>query len=240
MNGLPYYKAYPRDFLEGTIGMSFEVKGAYRLILDLIYMQGGKLPDNARYISGNLGCSVRKWNAIRAELIERRKIHPIGEFLVNYRADKELESLRKFQEKQSENARGCNKNKDIAKPRQIHTEPEPEPEKNITSSRRVSEHRFDEFWSCYPHRPTGREAKSKVREKYLRAVKSGVTEADLIDAAKRYSTLKQVKDGYGRGPLRWFNEKGWEDEIAAPSGMTNSRGQRAVQAGAFGLIPERC
>lgn len=81
MNGLPYYKAYPRDFLEGTIGMSFEVKGAYRLILDLIYMQGGKLPDDARYISGNLGCSVRKWNAIRAELIERGKLHEFGEFL---------------------------------------------------------------------------------------------------------------------------------------------------------------
>ncbi|MFK5283859.1 DUF1376 domain-containing protein, partial [Lacticaseibacillus paracasei] len=56
MNGLPYYKAYPRDFIEGTIGMPFELKGAYRLLLDLIYMQGGRLPDDAKYISGLLGC----------------------------------------------------------------------------------------------------------------------------------------------------------------------------------------
>ena len=57
MNGLPYYKAYPRDFIEGTVGMSFELKAAYRLVLDLVYMQGGDLPDNSRYIAGLLGCS---------------------------------------------------------------------------------------------------------------------------------------------------------------------------------------
>ena len=30
--------------------MTFELKGAYRLVLDLIYMQDGQLPDDARYI----------------------------------------------------------------------------------------------------------------------------------------------------------------------------------------------
>lgn len=44
MNGLPYYKAYPRDFIEGTVGMSFELKGAYRLVLDLIYLRSGNCP----------------------------------------------------------------------------------------------------------------------------------------------------------------------------------------------------
>jgi len=127
MNGLPYYKAYPRDFLEGTIGMPFEIKCAYRVVLDLIYMQGGRLPDDARYIAGHLGCSLRKWKAIRAELLERRKLKVSGEFLANYRADKELETLAKLQDKQAENARGARKNKDLEKPWPYHTEPEPEP-----------------------------------------------------------------------------------------------------------------
>ena len=70
MNGLPYYKAYPRDFIEGTIGMPFEIKCAYRVVLDLVYMQGGSLPDDARYISGLLGCSIRKWKSIRDWLVE--------------------------------------------------------------------------------------------------------------------------------------------------------------------------
>jgi hypothetical protein len=81
MNGLPYYKAYPRDFIEGTVGMSFELKAAYRLVLDLVYMQGGDLPDNSRYIAGLLGCSVRKWNGFRDELLSLGKIRVSGEFL---------------------------------------------------------------------------------------------------------------------------------------------------------------
>ena len=126
MNGLPYYKAYPRDFIEGTIGMPFEVKCAYRVVLDLIYMQGGNLPDDSRYISGLLGCSVRKWNSIRKTLIDGGKIQTNGKFISNYRAIIELESLRKVQDKQSENRSRPNKNKDLQSPRCDHTESEPD------------------------------------------------------------------------------------------------------------------
>jgi len=122
MNGLPYYKAYPRDFIEGTIGMSFEVKAAYRLVLDLIYMQGGNLPDDARYISGLLGCTVRKWGSLRKALIATGKITATNGYLTNKRAVIEIETVAKFQEKQSENRRGSNKNKGLQKPRSIHTD----------------------------------------------------------------------------------------------------------------------
>lgn len=126
MNGLPYYKAYPRDFIEGTIGMPFEMKCAYRVVLDLIYMQGGNLPDDARYISGLLGCSIRKWNSIRNFLIEADKIQASGDFLTNYRAEKELETLAKLQDKQRENRARPNKNKGLQKPRTDQPEPEPD------------------------------------------------------------------------------------------------------------------
>jgi len=127
-NGLPYYKAYPRDFIEGTIGMAFEIKCAYRVILDLIYMQGGKLPDDARYISGSLGCSIRKWNSIRDVLVASGKIQVIGEFLTNKRADKELETLSKLQDNQSQKASKPRKNNDLQEPQLSQPEPEPEPE----------------------------------------------------------------------------------------------------------------
>lgn len=126
MNGLPYYKAYPRDFIEGTVGMPFEEKCAYRVILDLIYLHGGKLPDDSRYISGVLGCAVRKWNLIRNALVEGGKIQVNGEFIENYRAIIELEILGKFQDKQRKNATASSKNKDIRKPRQRHTDTEPD------------------------------------------------------------------------------------------------------------------
>jgi uncharacterized protein YdaU (DUF1376 family) len=122
MNGLPYYKAYPRDFIEGTIGMPFELKAAYRLVLDLIYMQGGNLPDDARYISGLLGCTLRKWNSLRGELIAVGKIEINGEFLTNKRAVIELETTRKFTEKQAENRSKPNKNKGLKSPPCDHTD----------------------------------------------------------------------------------------------------------------------
>lgn len=128
MNGLPYYKAYPRDFIEGTIGMPFEVKCAYRVVLDLIYMHGGKLPDDAHYISGILGCSVRRWGAVRSALIEADKLQVEDGHLGNYRAIIELESLRKVQDKQRENASGPRKNKSLAEPPLRHTESDTEPE----------------------------------------------------------------------------------------------------------------
>ena len=126
MNGLPYYQAYPRDFIEGTVGMDFETKAAYRLVLDLIYMQGGKLPDDARYISGLLGCTMRRWSALRDTLVSLNKIEIRGEFIGNYRADKELETLGKHQDKQRKNRSNTNKNKDLKSPWFNHTEPEPE------------------------------------------------------------------------------------------------------------------
>jgi uncharacterized protein YdaU (DUF1376 family) len=129
MNGLPYYKAYPRDFVEGTVGMPLELKGAYRVLIDLIYLQGGRLPDDAHYISGLLGCSVRKWRSLRKKLVEIGKIQAENGIISQKRADKELEILSKYQETQSENRRGYRKNKDLEEPRSNHTESEPEPEK---------------------------------------------------------------------------------------------------------------
>lgn len=126
MNGLPYYKAYPRDFIEGTIGMPLELKGAYRVLLDLIYMQDGALPDDPHYISGQLGCSVRKWKTIRQSLVAAKKIEEQNGFISQKRARRELEITRKYQETQAENRRGSNKNKDLEKPPSNHTEPEPD------------------------------------------------------------------------------------------------------------------
>lgn len=139
MNGLPYYKRYPRDFIDGTAGMPFELKGAYSILLDLIYLQGGNLPDDPRYISGLLGVSVRKWKSLRNSLIEIGKIQVSGEFLTNYRAVSELEKLAKYQDKQAENASGPRKNKGLEKPRQSHTESDTDTEEkdvtNVTSKK---------------------------------------------------------------------------------------------------------
>ena len=145
MNGLPYYKAYPRAFFEGTIGMPLEMKGPYRLIIDMIYMQGGSLPDDARYISGLLGCSVKLWNKVRAYLIEAGKIEVRGEFLGNFAADRQLETLGKFQDKQRENRSRPNKNNEIQSPRSHHKDTDRE-KREAKASHKKRGSRLPESW----------------------------------------------------------------------------------------------
>ena len=66
----PWYRRFPDNFIAGTVGLTLEEKGAYSLVLDLMYVRGGPVPDEPRYIAGVCNCSVRKWNAIRAKLIQ--------------------------------------------------------------------------------------------------------------------------------------------------------------------------
>jgi hypothetical protein len=131
MNGLPYYKRYPRDFIEGTIGMPFELKGAYGLVLDLIYMQGGKLPDDARYISGLLGCSIRAWNGYREKLIAAGKLEAENGFISNFRASFEVDNLKIIQEQKRQNGLRPKKNNSLTEAAAKHmlNQPEPEPER---------------------------------------------------------------------------------------------------------------
>lgn len=219
MNGLPYYKAYPRDFIEGTIGMPFEVKCAYRVVLDLIYMQRGNLPDDARYISGLLGCTIKKWKSIRQHLIEAGKIEVSGEFLTNNRAIIELKTLSKLQENQREKASNPRKNKDLQQPQQSQPEPKPDKEKkeeaNASSQKRGS--RLSPGW----HLP-------KAWGDW--AVAEGLTEAEVRQESERFGDYWRGIPGAKGVKLDWLAtwrnwiRKAVEDRQARP-------GLRTIQGG---------
>jgi uncharacterized protein YdaU (DUF1376 family) len=102
MSGRPWYKRYGADFVHGTLGLTLEQKGAYSLCLDLIYDRGGPIPDDARWLAGVCGCSVRKWNSIRALLLEAGKLVEIDGRLTNFRAEKEIENAAKTSRKLAE------------------------------------------------------------------------------------------------------------------------------------------
>lgn len=106
----PWYRRFPDNFIAGTVGLTLEEKGAYSLVLDLMYVRGGPVPDEPRYIAGVCNCSVRKWNAIRAKLIADGKIHVVNGYLTNDRAEKEIENAAKDAQERAENgAKGGNK-----------------------------------------------------------------------------------------------------------------------------------
>ncbi len=115
MSGQPWYRRYASDFIAGTWGLSLEEKGAYSLVLDLIYANDGPIYDDAKYIAGVCSCSVRKWNLIREKLIERGKIVVYDGRISNPRATKELVIRAEIADKLAENgAKGGNKSAQIA------------------------------------------------------------------------------------------------------------------------------
>lgn len=110
MSERPFYKRYPSDFIAGTIGLSLEEKGAYSLILDLLYDRWSPIPDDPRYIAGVCGVSVRRWNAIRSKLIEAGKIIIHDGHIDNHRAEKERENeLKRAKERSESGAKGGKK-----------------------------------------------------------------------------------------------------------------------------------
>ncbi len=90
MSRRPWYKRYPSDFIAGTLQLSCEEKGAYSVVLDLIYDRGGPIPDDAQWIARVCNLSTRRWNQIRARLLELGKVEAIDGVLTNKRALSQL------------------------------------------------------------------------------------------------------------------------------------------------------
>lgn len=111
---LPWYRRFPDNFIAGTVGLTLEEKGAYSLLLDLMYVRSGPVPDEPRYIAGVCNCSVRKWNAIRQRLLDLGKITIVDGYLTNHRAEEEIEIARKISREAAENgSKGGNKSAEI-------------------------------------------------------------------------------------------------------------------------------
>lgn len=93
MSQLPYHKRYHSDALAGFMPLTLEERGAFQTLLDMIYDRGGPIDDNERLLAGYMNCSIRKWRAIRDELIAKRKIRidHLGR-ITNERAEKEIEN----------------------------------------------------------------------------------------------------------------------------------------------------
>lgn len=105
MSRRPWYKRYPADFIAGTTQLTLEEKGAYSIVLDLIYQTGGPIEDDSRWIARVAGCSTKRWNIIRSRLIDLGKLHALDGKLSNQRAEKQMKTEDKEHEAFTENGR---------------------------------------------------------------------------------------------------------------------------------------
>lgn len=132
-----WYKRDAAAFIQGTMGLSLEEKGAYSLCLDLIYSNGGPIADDPRWLAGVCGVSLRKWTAIRGSLIDRGKLTAQDGLLMNARAEREIADLAVSHGGAAENgAKGGRKRaENAAKAQRNPTKPErKDAEKGVTSS----------------------------------------------------------------------------------------------------------
>ncbi len=89
----PWYKHYPADFIAGTVAMTAEEKGAYIVVLNLIYDRGAPLVDDPQWLARVVGCSTRRWKQLRESLIKHGKVFITEDGkLFNKRAGQQLES----------------------------------------------------------------------------------------------------------------------------------------------------
>lgn len=81
--------------------------------------------------------------------------------------------------------------------------------------------RFEELWKVYPKRGGASNPKKPARDKFERAVKSGVDPLEIIAAAMRYRDIEQKAGRAGTEKIAqaktWLNEQRWVDyESVAP------------------------
>lgn len=77
-NDRPFYKAWPADFLSGSLSLTAEEKGVYRTLLDLMYDKWAPVPSlgakQRQYLARMCGCSTRSFGVILERLIALEKI----------------------------------------------------------------------------------------------------------------------------------------------------------------------
>lgn len=66
---MPWYRRYHQKALKVMIRFTLEQRGAYNTAIDLIVSYNGPIPDDERWLSGVMNCSIRKWRILRSELL---------------------------------------------------------------------------------------------------------------------------------------------------------------------------
>jgi len=170
-----WHSRYHRAALDGMLGLNLEARGAYNTVLDLIYARGAPVADDARWLAGWMGCSVKKWLPIRALLIERGKLvvveHEGQPCLFNPRAGKELEeaddrrrkaadSGRKGGRSSAEARRKLNESNELQEA-SAASPPQQKTGRDTTSDSNVVPEDFEAAWKAYPH-VRGRSSRPKA------------------------------------------------------------------------------
>lgn len=196
----PAFLFYPNDWLGGTMGMTFEEKGAYMELLMLQFNRGHMTKHMIGQTIGQL------WESIQDKFIQDEK-----GLWYNERLDIEKEKRKTFTESRRNNINGKNQHNSNGHMKG-HTTSHMENEnvnrnesKNINRIRVIDE-QFEEFWNLYDYK--------KSKEKAEKVWKTLTTEEknQAIYHAPLYAQSTPDKT-YRKHPTTYLNQKSFNDEI---------------------------
>jgi uncharacterized protein YdaU (DUF1376 family) len=99
-----WYKRDPDAALAGMAELTFEERGAYNSILDLLYSRDGDVPDDDVRVSRMIACHWRTWAALKSRLIELGKLRIEGGKIVARRVQETIKEAAELSEKQRKKA----------------------------------------------------------------------------------------------------------------------------------------
>lgn len=190
----PAFLFYPNDWIGGTMGMTFEEKGAY---MELLMMQFNRGHMEGHMIGQVVG---QMWDKIKTKFVQDAE----GKWY-NVRLEEEKNKRKSFTDSRKNNLTGQNQYTKKSGHKKGHMTSHMEDEnENVNNNINIV---FDVFWNLY-NKKVG--SKSKCEKKWNKL--KDVERQKIIDTLPNF--LAGIKDKqYQPFPETYLNKERWNDEI---------------------------
>ena len=190
----PAFLFYPNDWIGGTMGMTFEEKGAY---MELLMMQFNRGHMEGHMIGQVVG---QMWDKIKTKFVQDAE----GKWY-NVRLEEEKNKRKSFTDSRKNNLTGQNQYTKKSGHKKGHMTSHMEDEnENVNNNINIV---FDVFWNLY-NKKVG--SKSKCEKKWNKL--KDAERQKIIDTLPNF--LVGIKDKqYQPFPETYLNQERWNDEI---------------------------
>lgn len=196
---------YPGDALAGMKFLSTSEELAYRRILDLLYTEGGELPDDETMAEATR--TFADWGRVREGLIRKGKIKVSDGMITNDRCTETLQLVALKSAKAAESGR-----KSGAKRRKLL--PAPKPETNERSSDRSTNAATDVGANAPTNGVTDRELSHLVTKSVVRETNVSLTAGEGEASPKKGERFADFFNAYPRKDTMFEAETVWDQLVA--------------------------
>jgi uncharacterized protein YdaU (DUF1376 family) len=189
----PAFLFYPNDYIGGTMGMTFEEKGAYIEILMLQFNRGHMTSHMIGQLVGQL------WESIKCKFVQDEQ-----GLWYNIRLDQEKDKRMSFTQSRRNNIKGLNQH--TIGHMTSHMENENEDVNRNINKVKIIDTQFEEFWDLYDYK------KSRDKAEKVWKTLNKEEKALALQHAPVYAQSTPDKQ-FRKHPTTYLNNKSFNDEI---------------------------